>query len=255
MKKQNGHTTLNLDSFKAPTKKQPEILMTKSYGMFHLLNFNRSLRKLRRLRESITNNGIWSHCPIEVDQQNNVLDGQHRLILCEELGLPVYYIRVVDVVLKTNEDRKNYIKQRNNTQQPWALFDHVHSESTTNPHYKEIEEFQERYKLGISNSITLCMGDSIRNGIVKSGKDFKLNPKRNDCADFILACRELKHSRTLPFVRAVANVFRVGKSYHIKKLLKHHMRIPQMANKEQYLTVFANIINKHVRADESKIAF
>lgn len=244
---------MDLNLFKFQSKKTPEILTTNNYGMFKILNYNRSLTKLKKLRDSIKKDGMWPHSAIEIDQQNYLLDGQHRLSLCQEFGLPVNYIKLDRKF--TDEERLEYIKQKNSTQAPWKLSDYVHAESIKKEKYREIIDFEERYKLGISNSITLCMGDSIVTRIVKAGADFKLNPKRNDCADFLMACRQLKHSRTIPFVRAVGALFRVGKVHHVKKLLKHHMLIPQMATKEAYLTVFANIINKHMRGDESKISF
>jgi hypothetical protein len=232
----------------------PKIQKTSDYSLFKNLDINRDLQKLRRLRESILKDGYWSWSPIEVTSDFLVLDGKHRLHLCMEFKIPVYYI-----VLPQFTERgkiKVYVKQKNTTQKNWTLGDHVHCEAVDGLKcHREILDIEKRHKLGISNSITISLLKAGATSIVKGGKELPLNPNRHKCAEFIHACKGFPYNKTQPFVRAVHALFCVGQEHHIEKLLKHHKQIDHLATKEAYIRCFANIINKHCRGDVGKIAF
>lgn len=73
--------------------KAPKIHVTTDYSMFHRLDGNRSIEKSRKnkVRRSVRNIGQIP-VPIVVNEKYEVIDGQARLEVFEELGLPVYYI-------------------------------------------------------------------------------------------------------------------------------------------------------------------
>ena len=75
-----------------------KITATKNYRLFHRSDENRALnlKKHKKLYESMRLYGFLPSFPIVCyrDAKGNLVvkDGQHRLAIAEELGLPVYYV-------------------------------------------------------------------------------------------------------------------------------------------------------------------
>jgi hypothetical protein len=68
---------------------------TKNYEIFKYLEGNRTLNSnhLRKLKKSIEDNNHLNLHPIIVNQNFEVIDGQHRLQCAKDLGLDIYYIK------------------------------------------------------------------------------------------------------------------------------------------------------------------
>lgn len=86
---------------------------TEHYSRFKFLKENRPLAHRPKLIESIKTHGLLM--PIDVDDQFNIIDGQHRFEACRTLGVPVKY-RVVNY-------GRNELFEINNTQQRWDFYD------------------------------------------------------------------------------------------------------------------------------------
>lgn len=89
----NFRNKVNMDS-------SSEIKKTRDYNMFTFMKENRNINEahLKKLINSMREKYI--PVPIIVNDDYEVIDGQHRLTACEELNLPVYYIIVKDATLK-----------------------------------------------------------------------------------------------------------------------------------------------------------
>lgn len=86
---------------------------TRDYNLFKSLPGNRVLRKphVRRLQEAIkANASIAKYKPILVNQNYEIIDGQHRLQALKELGLPVYYVIAPGTGLKEVQDLNSISK-------------------------------------------------------------------------------------------------------------------------------------------------
>ena len=72
-----------------------QIEKTRNYGMFKFLIGNRPLRKpaLRKLKLAIEYDNQLGIHPIIVNNNLEVIDGQHRLEVAKELGVDIYYIK------------------------------------------------------------------------------------------------------------------------------------------------------------------
>jgi ParB-like chromosome segregation protein Spo0J len=77
-----------------------QVNQTNDYEMFKTLDGNRTVNKLHvsRLKESFKTAYLLS--PILINQQNQIIDGQHRFEAAKILGLPVNYIICNDYGLK-----------------------------------------------------------------------------------------------------------------------------------------------------------
>ena len=104
---------------------------TTNYGMFKFSNRNRPINQAHKetLTQSIQEKCLIEDFPIVVDVHMNILDGQHRLAVCQELGLPVSYIispnATVDDIAKIN-----------NTQRNWRMGDYLR-------YYGHLQDYQD----------------------------------------------------------------------------------------------------------------
>ena len=92
-----------------------QVNQTNDYSMFRTLEGNRQVSKLHvnRLKESFKTAYLLS--PILINQQNQIIDGQHRFEAAKALGLPINYIICNDYGLKEvqilNTNMKNWKKE------------------------------------------------------------------------------------------------------------------------------------------------
>lgn len=124
---------------------------TTDYGQFKFLNNNRELSKphkaaIKKAIEEVGN--LTKVTPILVNENMEIIDGQHRFSVCKDLGLPVYYSVVSGIGIK--EARHMNILQRN-----WNVLDFAKSYADSgNPNYQKYLRLREDYKF--SHSVTLA---------------------------------------------------------------------------------------------------
>jgi ParB-like chromosome segregation protein Spo0J len=77
---------------KKTAQKGREILKTSDYTLFRTIEGNRNINllHLNRLRQSMLEKYLFTI--IIVNENMEIIDGQHRFTVCRELGLPVYYV-------------------------------------------------------------------------------------------------------------------------------------------------------------------
>jgi hypothetical protein len=70
------------------------VLKTNDYSKFQTKQGNRSLNELhlKRLKNSVELNDLLHANPILVNENFEIIDGQHRFNVCRELNKPVYYL-------------------------------------------------------------------------------------------------------------------------------------------------------------------
>ena len=73
----------------------PIIEKTKNYDQFKFLNFNREKNKMhiQNLKRIILQNNLLPLHPILVNNEMEVVDGQHRLAVAKELDLDIFFIK------------------------------------------------------------------------------------------------------------------------------------------------------------------
>lgn len=105
-------------------KKTSKILVTSNYGKFKRLEGNRGLRqRAKKIKKSIQKVG-YIPSPIVVNEKYEVVDGQARLQVLQELGLPVYYIVIPGIGIE------ECIAMNINTSN-WSIRDYIESHSET----------------------------------------------------------------------------------------------------------------------------
>ena len=101
----------------ANTQKVGEVFKTYDLSIFKQLSGNRppNLLHIKRLRQSMIDYGVLM-CPIIVNENMEIIDGQHRLLAAQEIdGVPIYYIKAenyrLEQVHTLNMYQKNWTKK------------------------------------------------------------------------------------------------------------------------------------------------
>lgn len=136
------------------------IYETDDYSVFNFEESNRSIRNINSLTENIRKNGLQQ--PLTVNKEMVVIDGQHRLQVLKNLGMPVQF-RInenagIHEILSMNTDTKN-----------WTENDFiVHYAKLGFEDYQVLISLSERYQIPLSNFLrsNLTSGD-FKNGELK----------------------------------------------------------------------------------------
>lgn len=114
---------------------------------FKLYHGNRSInpQHVQRLKLSIEQDNLLHHNPIIVDEEFQVMDGQHRLEAARELEIPIYY------VTDNNFSSSNLILLNNNIL-TWSIDDYIYYyEQQGNEHYLKLRQLADMLQFSVSN--------------------------------------------------------------------------------------------------------
>lgn len=100
------------------------ILKTTNYDNFKALQGNRVVDpcNVKKIKESISDIGYKKSQPIIVDEDLQIVDGQHRFTACKELGLPIYF-----TIEPTNNESIKITQKFNKDQKNWGAMDFLRS--------------------------------------------------------------------------------------------------------------------------------
>lgn len=132
------------------------IKSTTDYSMFKMREDNRvkiCKRHIEKLKTSIKMRNLLQFTPITVNKDMEVMDGQHRLVSAQELGVPIYY--------KIVEDLTGHDIIRLNVSKSWASMDYLHYYVKNDYcEYKKLQEFMKKSDLPIKVALTLTMSNT-----------------------------------------------------------------------------------------------
>lgn len=123
---------------------------TTNYDQFKLLDYNRKIdqKHVQFLKKLIQIKNRLEFCPIMVNENYEVLDGQHRLQAAKELGLPIWY-----EVKKSSKPEDVYLL--NYGHKPWNVEDAIHYYSEMGvKSYILITEFLRKNKITTSDFLS-----------------------------------------------------------------------------------------------------
>lgn len=147
------------------THRTMKIRTTTNYNQFKQLTGNRSINQSHkaRLMESMREN--YRFTVITVNENYEVIDGQHRLACAKELGLPVHYVVCKGYGLSD-------VQQLNANLKRWTTNDYLEGYCEMgNEHYLFYRAFKNSFRLGHNECMRLLSGsykgrkfDDFRNG-------------------------------------------------------------------------------------------
>lgn len=220
-------------------------MKTKNYSFFSYSPNNREIKQanVAKLTESFRKYGFIQGRPVLCTKFGVIIDGQHRFEAAKALNIEVQYEFVQD-------DYNEKMIALNSTQSRWALGDYIQSFSNQNIDcFRKLDKFQEKYKMGISNSISIFIDvDSKKiSNTIREGKTFNINPNAEKIAEFILNCSFVPYNKNHKFIKAIIIVFKKCDSNQILKIKQNLMSVPQFAKSSDYLVAFENILNKRTK--------
>lgn len=219
---------------------------TTSYEMFNKIDGNRSMNKahLKRLKDSINEESLC--VPIIVNENYEIIDGQHRHDSWKELNLPVYYMIVKGYGL-------SQVHRLNNNTKDWKIADYAHSYCELGKKdYCKYQEFKERYNLGDYESIAMLEGNIRGSGNsfnnFRGGK-FKIKNWTKACGEAEEIVKYKAHYegwKRRSFVIAMLHLINhkdFKSSQLLSKFKKYPSKVHDCVNSEQYIEMLNKLYN------------
>lgn len=230
------------------------IKSTMNHDKFKFLMGNRNIKPdhVRKLVSSIAKNNMLEVNPIIVTEDMVVIDGQHRLMACKEMNIPVYYI----VAKADLED----VQQLNTNSKSWGIQDFVDSYINQDKiDYLELQEFKNKCGIPFTTAAGLLYAGRIATGggfgkLIKSGS-FVVFERENaeEVMNWVSAFTEYTDAVTRSnrdFIIAVNKLKETG-SITLANL-KHKLKIygkkmPRLGLVSDYLRELEDIVNYKAR--------
>lgn len=228
-------------------------MQTSNYEMFKSVGGNRDIypRHVESLTAAIERKNLLQYYPILVNENFEIIDGQHRLMAAMKLGLPVYYERVeglrIEDVMSINTNSKT-----------WTLQDFIDAYVLLGySAYQTLVDFMERHKTPASLSAGLLAGytarlrgggtiaASIRNGTFTIGS-LSYAERMIAKLDEISQYCEFKARHDRDFVQTIM-ILNNNKDFDWDKLMAklkmHGLRIQSRNNVNYYLLHIEELYN------------
>lgn len=256
----------DIDSLK---KKTQQVFMTQMYSKFEKHPMNRPIIKedveYRVLRSSMLRTGFRSHDPIKCVRKGKmllVMDGHRRLIIAEELRLPVYYM-----ILSPKEVEGMTPVDLTIGWKPWTVSDYMNTYcDMMKEEYIKLKAFREKYRLPVTVSIALLCGDALLSTVavgamLRDGTFKVLNMEyaervANACED--LAKTVSRYAKNKSFICALGRAMEL-EEFDLSKFVERAKKRPSMfvpqAGQSGYSKMIEDIYNRQHPKDAISIAF
>ena len=228
-----------------------KIHYTSDYGEFRFLRGNRDLNesKIYKIIKSV-NGGLnfFKYCPILVNEEMFIIDGQHRFYVCKKLKLPVFFVIVPNFSLRQ-------VAEINNNTSKWKTRDFMNCYIDANinkEHYEILQRISGEYKITFSTCINLLMygkvggggmGEAFRNGEFKvTCEKFTLN-LINKAKEFEKFEADWKSRNFLQAIEKLLSSDKYDQEAVLKKLEKHGLTISYQSSSKEYLTHIESLFN------------
>lgn len=226
-----------------------KIYTTRNYYKFKYLEGNRNVNPIHyeRIKKSISENSLFSI--IVVNENFEIIDGQHRFEVCKELGLPINYVVCKGYGLKE-------VQMLNQNTKTWSGTDFLEAYCKIgNQDYIQFRDFMKRYDLGQNACLAIFAGieSSVDANKIKefnNGK-FKIYNylKAVDIADKIISVsRFYTGAKRRTFIFALLSVLKNPEfnfNQFIHKLSYQSSELVDCVSKKDYISIIEKIYNYH----------
>jgi ParB/Sulfiredoxin domain len=234
---------------------------TTKYEIFKYLDRNRKLSKqhLKELQKSIEADNRLPENPIIVNEKLEIIDGQHRLEVAKNLGLPIYYVVAQEAGMDT--------VIRLQIQKGWSAMDYIINwEKAGKVDYEILHSFINYYRLPITLSVKL-LGDMVKTKkslggggdateIIRNG-NFKVKSLKKS-QEFAERYKEVYNlikrpfARSRPFILAIKELFECPEYEHerlLTKLKYYAGKLTPEQSVNEYLRDIERIYNLKAKVD------
>jgi hypothetical protein len=241
-----------------------QVNSTNDYSKFKTLQGNRNVNSLhvRRLRESFKEAYLLS--PIIVNQNFEIIDGQHRFEAAKELGLPINFIICNNYTL-------NEVQLLNTNMKNWTKLDYLNAFCDLGyPEYLKFKEFMNEFPMfGVASCEILLTNNLQRNSFHSKAAELKSSTNKDGCylvryfqegdlqirdykksvenAEKIMELKPYYDGFNRPvFVTAMIGIFKIEYYSHsrlLDRLSANPTSIQHCANVTQYKLMLEDIYN------------
>jgi len=228
------------------------------YELFSLLPNNRPIREahINKLVQKIKIKDLQQ--PIQINDEFQILDGQHRFFAYQQLNLPVpYFIN--------NSVTENDISVLNSTTRKWSDKDYLHwwvgkekeqEKNIAHGPYQTLEWFLNKYKLGLPMSVFLL--SAIPHKDTAGFKEGKLKIRNlelaKERAEFVVSLKPyFEFYKKSNFMYALYYLMR-HKDFSLERMYqaisKNSSELHGQASRNGYITNLLKVYNKGLSADK-----
>jgi ParB/Sulfiredoxin domain len=230
-----------------------QILKTYDYDRFILTNFNRDVKKYKKLFASMKKHGFIPpyavHVTRETDGRLRIKEGHHRFEIAQRLHLPIYYI-----VCKY----KASIQEMAESIRVWDLEDYLVSWSRCGKEaYLKVKEYWEETGISLCHCISMLAGFAAGNDTFREdfkGGTYRLGDPSHAAIvkDLVLHCRKMgiKWAGHSMFVAALSRVA-LAEGFDLRAM-KRRMKanlffIQKQPTLKEYINMLETVFNYHSR--------
>lgn len=220
-----------------------EVGMTHNYKQFKHIKGNRYINhvNLRKLIASMKEEQL--KVPVIINELGQVVDGAHRVMACEELGLPVYFIVI-------HGYRIEQVIRANTTNAVWTRRDFLNTcIGQGKEEYKKFEEIRGRYGVTI-NDLIKVFAQVQGTPYAQAGRDFEQGKFQCNGEGLVLqfldALQDFEffpESHKTAFIQAFARVYaREGYDHERmkKKIATREHVFKKMLSIDEYIALLCN---------------
>lgn len=229
-------------------KLAPKIQISTDYDSFQFCIEQRTIRQshVYKLMQDKTFPEKFFTSPIIVNNNREIIDGQHRFLAAKELEIPIYFIQDPTATLDD-------IRNRNTNVAPWKGREYIEFYSKTKKSFKILKNLLSEYKVSLSfiNSaiIKLCKFQNESYTYSLKHGTLDIEKYENDISKFlsiyvptIKECREIRGKiDTIPlfldsYIQAFAYFFREDKKVFeraIDRVIKCGIEFPYLSSHER----------------------
>ena len=244
-----------------------QVFQSNAYERFTLLHGNRKVNPLhvKRLKQSFSKQYLIS--PILVNENYQIIDGQHRFCAAKEMNLPINYFMISGYGLPE-------IQMLNTNTSNWTSKDYLKAFCDMgNPEYLEVQKFHETYPEFSIESVTKMLSQKASRsgttnfdgmkGLTKTFQEGNFRckdiEKGYEMANLVLEFKPFyKNCNRVSFVNCLLTVFKNPKYQHERMLAKlrnpMNEKIVDSVNITAYKELLQRIYNFREQIDK-KIFF
>ncbi len=219
---------------------------TTNYKQFKNLDGNRNIHEpqVTRLIKAIEKKNLLHQNPILVNRDMEIIDGQHRLLAAQALGIPVHYrieesANLEDTIMLNANNRK------------WITDDYLISYvKLLKKEYLKVQEFKDEYKLSTHLAMIL-LGGVGRTKLIVQFKDgtFTVDDQERAerTASMIVELRSLNRDGAWcdrDLINAVSKVMdKIDPKIILEKMKQHNIFLTRRISTKEYMLQFEEILN------------
>lgn len=236
------------------------IKSTQDYNSFKEVSGNRTISKahVKKLKQAIqAKPQITQYNPILINENMEIIDGQHRKEAIEELNLPVYYIQVEGLTLDD-------VQSLNSGKKSWSPVDYAKSFAINgSKDYQLYLDHKNEFKF--NHDVTMQYAgfpETNNNNISFTHGNFSAGKDHEKIWQYSEQLRQLKQFLPHAYVRSTAlallSMFQNPDYNHdhmMKRMEAQGMIVQRFTRKEESIRELAEYYNKHKKSGKGYVLF